>query len=348
MTISILVAGDFRYSMYEAEFCAGLRSAGCRVEEFKLTDYLSFDHLSGRAQVKAGLGPAITAANLGLVKRVLRTRPRVVLGWRTHWLYPLTVRAVQRIGGAKFVLYNNDDPFGPDQRLLIWRRFRSLIPHAAACFAYRDVNIAEYRQAGASKVGLLRSWYNPQLHRPLELGPADKQRYECDVVFVGHCERDERLDLMDGLLGTDLKVRIWGTDWAAFAEGRRWRHQLPIAPVRGEEYVKAIAGAKVALVFLSKRNRDEYTRRCFEIPAIGTLMLAPRTRELLSLYESGKEAVFYSGAAELIASARRYAAAGEERRVIAAAGRQRCVSSGYDFASCARAFIEDLRRLGVC
>ena len=47
-------------------------------------------------------------------------------------------------------------------------------------------------------------------------------------------------------------------------------------------------------------NRDTYTRRCFEIPASGTLLLAERTPDLETLFTEGVEAVFFDSEEDLI------------------------------------------------
>jgi glycosyltransferase involved in cell wall biosynthesis len=117
---------------------------------------------------------------------------------------------------------------------------------------------------------------------------------------------------------------------------------LPITLAVGEDYVRAIAGAKIAVVFLSARNRDEYTRRCFEIPAIGTMMLAPRTDEILSLFDEGAEVACFSDARELVEKAIWYAKNDAERRRIATAGRSRCLRDGYDAAGRAREFLAEM------
>ena len=106
--------------------------------------------------------------------------------------------------------------------------------------------------------------------------------------------------------------------------------------------MKAVVAAKVGLVFLSRRNRDQYTRRCFEIPAIGTMMLAPRTDELSSLYREYEEAVFFRDTEELVGLCRRYVQDDALRAVIAAAGHDRCVRGGHDVDSRATAFLEEL------
>jgi len=103
--------------------------------------------------------------------------------------------------------------------------------------------------------------------------------------------------------------------------------------IQGEDYVRAINGAKIALVFLSSLNEDTYTTRCFEIPACGTFMLSQRTDDLLTLYEENKEAVFFSSSEELVDKARYYLAHDRERQRIAEAGWRRCITSGYDIYS---------------
>ena len=65
-----------------------------------------------------------------------------------------------------------------------------------------------------------------------------------------------------------------------------------IQAVRGVEYAKALSGAKMCLAFLSKLNRDTYTRRCFEIPACGRVLLCERTADMQGLLREGDEAVW--------------------------------------------------------
>jgi len=292
--------------------------------------------------MKYCFGPGVAAANLALLAACARHRPEVVLAWRTPWLWPSTIRAARKAGARRLVLYNNDDPFGEDADMLIWRRFRRLIPQVDACFAYRKVNLLEYQRAGAKAVRLLRSYFDPAVHRPIALCDRDRERFDADVVFVGHCEPDGRVEMIDRLIDAGVRLRLFGTGWEAHAKGHRWGDWLPIEALRGDDYVRAIAAARIALVFLSRRNRDDYTRRCFEIPAIGTLMLAPRTQELLSLFREDEEAAFFDGSDELFAQVRRYLADPERRQRVAESGRARCINDGYDVDSRARQFLTDL------
>ena len=342
----ILVAGDFRDAIYEPAFCDALRRGGAEVETLRVGDLFGRWGPWVRAQRKYVVGPGIRHANRVFVESCAVTRPDVVLGWRTPWILPGTITRAREAGARLVVLYNNDDPFGPDRGMAIWRNFRRIVPEADLCFAYRSVNLEEYRRAGARDVALLRSYFIPSLHYPPRLTDDELRRYACDVVFLGHGEDDERLDLFDAVMDIGLEVRLFGAGWAEHARGHRWARLLPIVNLRGDEYRKAVGAAKIGLVFLSRRNRDDYTRRCFEIPAIGTLMLAPRTDELLSLFREDVEAAFFGSAQELAAQALRYARDDVLRKRVADAGRRRVIADGHDVDARARDFLARVSALG--
>lgn len=334
--MKVLVCGDFAFEFYEPDFCWALRQAGADVIELPVARFFGPGRLLRRAQTKLVFGPGVVAANGALVAACARHKPDLVLLWRTPWIDPLSLWLARAAGAGKIALFNNDDPFGPDRDRRIWRRFRAAIPHADLSFAYRPLNLAEYRAAGAREVSVLRSGFHPLRHRPVQVAQ------EHDVVFIGHCEADERLDALDALLQrTSLSVKVHGTGWDGLLRKRPAERLLPIAPAFGEEYVRAIAAAKIALVFLSKRNRDEVTQRCFEIPAIGTLMLAPRTAEMLAMFREGEEAAYFSSVDELVQQAERYCAGDALRARVAAAGRARVIADGHDLVSRARQVLRD-------
>lgn len=91
----------------------------------------------------------------------------------------------------------------------------------------------------------------------------------------------------------------------------------------------SICGAKIALGLLERACPDQVTTRSIEIPACGAFMLAPRTQELLKLFEEGREAEFFASRTELLDKLAYYLARQMERDRIAAAGRDRCLRSGY-------------------
>lgn len=334
--MKVLVAGDFAFQQYEPDFCEGLRSAGAQVIELPVQRYFGPGGLLQRAQQKLVWGPGVAAANAALLAACAREKPDLVLAWRAPWLEPLAMWLARAAGAGKIALYNNDDPFGPDRALRIWRAFRRGIPHADVCFAYRDVNLEEYRAAGARKVSLLRAAWNPRRFKPLPLP------VRWDVVFVGHCEDDGRAQALELLVtASPLRVKLFGTGWEKATRSGPLAKLGPVLPARGDEYVRALCSARIALAFLSKRNRDTVTRRCFEIPAAGTLMLAERTPELLELF-SQEEAAFFGSSQELLEQAVKLCADEPRRARMAAAGHARLLRDGHDVTSRARALLDQV------
>ena len=109
--------------------------------------------------------------------------------------------------------------------------------------------------------------------------------------------------------------------------------------------MKALNGSKIALVFFSTWNKDTFTRRVFEIPVCGTLMLSQRTDTMQTLYQEDKEAVYYSTPEELADKARYYLENDTVRAKIVEASRQRCVDSGYDIYSRMQAWLKVVNAL---
>jgi hypothetical protein len=123
-------------------------------------------------------------------------------------------------------------------------------------------------------------------------------------------------------------------------------NMLPIQTVWGREYNAALCGAKIALCFLSKLNRDSYTRRCFEIPASGTMLLSERTTDLETLYDAGKEADYFSTPHELVEKLELYLRNDDIRKAVAAAGHKRVMADGHDVVSRMRImtkWVEEIR-----
>ena len=132
-------------------------------------------------------------------------------------------------------------------------------------------------------------------------------------------------------------MRLYGPEWNDITRNNvKLDHLYPVNYLYGAEYNKALSGAKIALCIYSTLNRDVYTRRCFEIPATETFMLAPRTQEMMDYFEDGYEAVYYDSKDDLIDKIKTYLADNKALKTIADNGYLRAVNSGYDVVGRAR------------
>lgn len=343
--MKILVAGDWHSELHEEVVSHALSVLGHEVAKFKWHHYFQAQPgtvgrmwgVAQRAQNKYVAGPIIARMNRDLLEMALQLRPEMVFIYRGTHITSNTLRFMrEEIPACVLVGYNNDDPFAPQQPAYLWRHFLRAIPEYDLVLAYRHANLAEYRAAGAQRVELLRSWYVPERNHPILLADADRTQFETDVVFVGHYEDDQRLEYLEEIVRQGFKLRLFGPHkyWAsALARSDLLRPQLPLKMVWGNDYNRALCGAKIALCFFSKLNRDTYTRRCFEIPATRTFLLSEYSDDLAGLFGEGAEAEYFRTRQEMMEKIRRYVKNDESRKVIADAGYARVRGDQHDVSS---------------
>jgi spore maturation protein CgeB len=339
--MKVLVAGDWHSDLHEEVVVQALRSLGHDVHGFKWAPYFQRDahlgRLSARIQNKVISGPLVSRLNQDLVRSALLCKPHVVLVYRGTHVLPATVALLKAaLPQARFVSYNNDNPFAPGHSPFLWRHFLQAIPQYDLVLGYRHADLQAYERAGAKRVGVMRSWFVPERNHPVVLTDAQRRAFECDVVFIGHYEDDQRLACLEQIARSGVRIRLFG-------HGKEWDPALrrssvlagfaPVQTVWGAQYNAALCGAKIALCFLSKLNQDTYTRRCFEIPATGTLMLSEYSDDLATLYREGSEAEFFRSPQEMIDKIHRHLADDAHRRRVAQAGCARVHADGHDVVS---------------
>ena len=190
---------------------------------------------------------------------------------------------------------------------------------------------------------ILRFYYVPWLHYPRSKGRSQSSEFELDVVFIGHAERDTRIQYVTHMLQEGIPLKIFGSPkyWRRYLPSAFYKRLSPIEPRLGDDYARTLSEAKICLAFFSKGNRDRYTYRVFEIPACGGFLLAERTDVMETLYEEGKEAEYFASSEELIDKIRFYLSHDEAREQIAQRGHDRCLRSGYDVVSRMRQWVLD-------
>lgn len=354
----ILIAGDWHSELHEEVVQRALLRLGHEVFGFKWHIY--FDpagssllprNILRRAQNKYLIGPALKRLNDDFLTRVETLRPELIFIYRGTHLHAATIRAIKAQYPQTIVVgYNNDDPFAPNQPRYLWRHFLAAVPIYDLVLAYRHHNLAEFTAAGAQRVELMRSWYVPARNHPVVLDAAEREMYDCDVVFVGHYEPDHRLECLEAIVRQGFRLRLFGPAkyWQKpLASSSVLRQFASVQMVLGEEYNRALCGAKVALCFLSKLNRDTYTRRCFEIPATGTMMLSEYTDDLAGLYRAGTEADYFHNVGELLEKLELYVHDEARRREVAAMGLRRVAADGHDVDSRMRQLIKWVEEIDV-
>lgn len=342
--MKIVIAGNWHSELHEEPVFNAFKELGHNPIRFQWHTYFKPQGLTGnifrpvmKAQFKYMVGPIVAQVNKDLIALIAREKPDIVFIYRGILIYKETLLAIKNDApNAILIGYNNDDPFSPMYPRWKWRHFLSGVPHYDLVLAYRLRNLDEYRAAGAKRVELLRSWFIPTRNYPMTLTTEEKNQFECDVVFVGHYENDGRLSCLEEIVKKGWKLRIFGPGYEWDSVLKRsvvLKEHGPVNLVWGEDYNKALSGARVALCFFSKLNRDTYTRRCFEIPASKTVLLAEHSDDLLNLFTENEEAVFFRNIPEMTERLDWLLSDDSRRNAIASAGYMRVFNDGHDIVS---------------
>lgn len=352
----ILIAGDWHSAIHEEPLKKAFKTLGHTVEEFKWHFYLNQNgnnvfpkKVQKKFESYFGYGPTVKKINRDLIKKADLSRPDIIFIYRGNLISKSTITRIKDANRFCVVVsYNNDNPFSKYYRWYTWARFKKAISAYDLIFSYRPSNVEDYKRHGADKVCMLPPWFVKELNYPVDLDEREYKQYASDVVFIGHYEDDGRIELIRKLVNADIKVALYGPDWDKHIKADKDLCRLyPVRYLNGEEYNKALCASKIALVIYSKLNNDVYTRRCFEIPAARTLMLAKRTAEMESFYGDGKEAVFFDSGDDLVSKAKSLIENDQERQQIALNGCHRVHSSGHDVVSRAKKIITDIEECSL-
>jgi spore maturation protein CgeB len=337
----ILIVGDFHSHIYEEAFYNSMKKLNLEVSKFSWWQYFKgyqygieekkniFKTVYYKIQNKFMIGPSLSKLNFELIKTTENFKPDLVFIYRGTHILPETIKIIKNRGAVVFG-YNNDDPFSHKYPKYFWRHFIKSIKIYDHLFIYREKNIKDLISIGYKKFSQLRSYYIKEDNYPIT--NASSEKYDSDVIFVGHFEDDGRDEYLKYLIDNGIKLKIFG--------GKSWEasklydylveYNGPIINLRKGDYNLALNCSSICLVFLSKINNDSYTRRCFEIPATKKLMLSEYTKDLDLLFKEDKESVYFRSKEELLEKVIFYLNNSEARLKIAEAGYNRLLKDGHE------------------
>jgi spore maturation protein CgeB len=346
--MKIFFVGDWVYEMYEASFAKALEIEGHQIIPFSVKGYLN--GLTGRIVSKIPrLKYYLIKLNNDIINAVIECQPEWILLWRSWYVFPESLKTLKRYG-IKIATYNHDDPFAamsgvrlPYTYRYFWYWYIKGLPYFDKNFYARKINCEEAVLYGARHAGIMRQYFVPWIHKPMGLTNKEISKYESDVTFAGHYERDGRAEIIKKLVQSGFKIKLYGGKyWTKSVLNSAYDILSPIKTVEGLEYTKALNASKICLALVSKMNRDTFTSRCAEIPACGRLMLAERTPDLLNLFKEDEEACYFSTTEELLKKVRWLLQYPEIRERISLAGYKRVWFDQHDVLSKAKQFIKEL------
>ena len=275
-------------------------------------------------------GPGILALNKEILGAVKKKVPDIIWVDNRTFLIESTLKKIQKTSpDIKIINLITDDATGSLKYQ--WRLCLKTAKYYDFHFVQRSVNIPELKKYGANRAELCYRSYDPEFHRPVILSDSDKLKYKTKVGFIGTYEKD-REEYIAYLIKNGITVTVTGDGWPGCSQWPFIKPYYKGPSIYGEPYIKTINGMDISLHFLRHENRDEQDSRTFEIPACGVFMLAEKTALHLSLFEDGKEAVFFDTKEELLEKILFYMDNAAAREKISNAGLARCERSGYSHA----------------
>lgn len=341
--MKIAIVGFWAHDHCEQFFSKSLEKLNVEIMPFKLSGYFKgrIGHFLNALPFPSSL---LYRINRELMESLLREEVDVAFFWNCNHILPSSLKRL-REKKIKIVTYNNDDPFGSvieNKKPLIhffqffW--YLSNLKHSDIILVYRPQNIKEAQRYSSNSciIRLFKPYFIPELHKETNL---KLNRCSTDVVFVGHYEDDFRLDCLEYLFENGINLSLYGTGWNHLKASELIKNKK-IVPARGKDYLETLGSSKICLSFLSKMNRDVYTRRCFEIPAMKKLLLCERTEDMQEMFVENREAVFFSDKLELLEKVKWLLANPIIINDIAEAGFQRVYDNKGDVDSRAQQFLE--------
>jgi spore maturation protein CgeB len=256
---------------------------------------------------------------LKYLKKKINIKFDIVYIHNVHWIDKSIFFFLKKFS-KKIILYCPDNPFVSRDG----NRWAILKP----VLKYFDLVIfmQKNRLSHAKKFGIKKSIFIPptikfnQFYKN-KISILDKKKYSTDIVLIATWFK-ERGMLVKDILDSGLKIKVYGSKWAEDKNLKKIQHAVSPG-VNHTEYKKIIQNARIAICLPSEENQDDITHRSLEIPALGSLLLAKKTKTHSEFFIDNKEAVFFKNNKDCINKCRFLLQHEKIRKKIAKNGRLR-------------------------
>jgi spore maturation protein CgeB len=179
------------------------------------------------------------------------------------------------------------------------------------------------QQAGLRNLHYLPMYCVPDLHHPVTLTAAERERFAAPLSFVGS-RYPYRERFMREL--RDYPLRLWGGGWT-HARDPEVRAMVAGGPVWGREKLCVYAGSRLSLNQHHPMNDIVgVNTRTFELAAAGACQVVDFKEDLATLFKPGEELVAYRDLAELRRQLDHYLAHPEEASALGENARRRALA----------------------
>ena len=334
--MKILIIGSDKSYAIERAYLKYFREYGYEVSVYPAQTYF-FDYLQksivNKIAFRIGLKWIYKIINTELRKQIVEVDPDVLFIFKGMEIFPESLKWA-RLMGIKTYNYNPDNPFLFSGRGSGNSNITASIGLYDAHFTYN----LKVKSEMESSFDIPTYWIpfgfdlSEIVYESLMLEAEINK-----ICFVGNPDR-HRIQFLKELADNGFIIDLYGVNWQRFIQHKNISIH---APVFADEMWSILRKYRVQLNPLRIHNLDSHGMRSFEIPAVGGIMLAPRTSEHQMLFTEGKEAFYYSSTEEAMNHIKKLLSLNQgEADKIRRNARLRSVSSGYGYKNRAKEILD--------
>jgi len=255
---------------------------------------------------------------LEYLKRKINTKFNIVYIHNVHWVDKSIFFFLKSLS-KKIIFYCPDNPFVSRDGNR-WSILKSVLKYFDLVIFMQKNRLPLAKKFGIKKTIFIsptikfKEFYKKKLIN-------GKEKYSTDIVLIATWFK-ERGMLVKNILDSGLKIKVYGNRWEKDINFKKIQHA--VSPVVSDtEYKKIIQNAKIAICLPSEGNQDDITSRSLEIPTLGSLLLAKKTKTHSEFFIDNKEAVFFKNNKDCINKCRFLLQHEKIRKKIAKNGRLR-------------------------
>ena len=258
--------------------------------------------------------------NKEYVSLTRKIRPDMLFIIKGETVFPETLKTIREEMKIPLVAYIWDCPFysyagryADDYRRTNFAKSMALYDHI---FVYDPYYVEEIKKCGITNVNYLPLATDTSKYKKIDPTPCEADEYGYDVCFVGRPFAN-RVEVLDSL--GEFKLGVFGEGWARYY-GRARPPSYYKGKAVGEKVLKIYAASKIVLNIHDPEATRGVNTRTFDIAACGAFELVDYKSELETLFDIGKEIVYYKDIAGLRKIIRFYIDRPNERKAIAERG----------------------------
>lgn len=253
----------------------------------------------------------------GILKEIVSIQNLELVLCTYDWLSFKEIQFIKEHTGAKIILWFPDGIINLGRCLFMNAGYDSLF--------FKDPTLVKrLKDVYQMNAYYLPECFDPDSHKKIEFSEKDKEKYECDISFIGNLHAN-RLPIIEKLIELDkYKIKIYGAKAPFYLKiSDKLKKCYTGKYILDIEKSKAIKYSKINLNTVHLGEMDSINVRAFELCGAGGFQMINYRKSLDDLYKINRELVIYETFEELVEKIDYFLENPERRNEIAVKGYER-------------------------